>query len=138
MTPDESASVELMAGGGGKWMGSITGSGHFVTVWPAYVVGAWRNFTIIDDTAWIGAHLDGNDPPDIAFQVVDNGEGSKADPDEVGLFVEGQLFGLPPGFANWWCDATPIEMDFGPGYGVAPVSVLRSPIVAGNVQIKGN
>jgi len=40
-------------------------------------------FTVKGNTAWVGAHKEGNDPPDVAFQVVDNGEGSGEAPDEV-------------------------------------------------------
>ena len=150
----------------------ITGSGHFVTVFPAYTPGVWRTFTIsarkagdgpVDgkakivlhpkggpadvvrltvtcftvegNTAWIGAHKPGNVPTDVAFQVVDNGEGSGDSPDQVGLYIEAQVFGYPAGFAQDFCDDTPEFMDFGPDFGVLPVSVLLSPVVGGNVQI---
>lgn len=176
MTPDGSTSVELMAGGGGKWVESITGSGHFVTKFPAYVVGVWRNFTltakkamdgsvtgkyqivvhvedgpptvyrgpiscftIVGNTAWVGAHIPGNTPTDIAFQVVDNGEGSGTPPDKAGLFVEAEVFQLPAGFAQWFCDATPVFIEALPApWNQVPIFALLSDVVAGNIQIKGD
>lgn len=92
-------------------------------------------FTIKGNTAWVGAHKDGNDPPDIAFQVVDNGEGSDDTADEVGLYAEATYWGFPAGFADTFCDDAPDYMDL-PGFGVVPISMFRSPIAAGNIQIK--
>lgn len=99
------------------------------------VKGAVICFTIQGNTAWVGAHKEGNDPPDIAFQVVDNGEGSGDSPDEVGLYAEAAYWGFPSGFAQAFCDATPEVMDV-PGLGPVPLSMFRSPIEAGNIQIK--
>jgi hypothetical protein len=83
--------------------------------------------------------LDGNNPPDIAFQVVDNGEGAKAPPDKVGLFVEGQLFGLSAGFAQRFCDDTPEFLsEMPPPYNTVPIWALLSDVVAGNIQTKGD
>lgn len=150
----------------------ITGSGHFVTVFPAYTPGVWRTFsmnakkapdesvdgkakiilhpdggpadvvrvavscfTVIGNTAWIGGHKPGNLPTDIAFQVVDNGEGNGDPPDRVGLYIEAQVFGYPAGFAESFCEDTPEFMDFGPVFGVLPVALLLSDVVGGNIQI---
>jgi hypothetical protein len=99
------------------------------------VTGTVVCFTIKGNTAWVGAHKDGNDPPDIAFQVVDNGEGSGDAPDEVGLYAEATYFGFPPGFAETFCDLAPEMMDV-PGFGMVPLSLFRSPIEAGNIQIR--
>lgn len=93
-------------------------------------------FTIKGNTAWVGAYKDGNDPPDIGFQVVDNGEGSGDPPDEVGLYAEAVYWGFPAGFADTFCDDAPDSMEF-PGYGVVPLSLFRYPVAAGNIQIKG-
>jgi hypothetical protein len=154
------------------WEESISGSGHFVTVWPAYTPDVWRTFTINakkspdgsvggkakivlhpkegadvvradvvcftvkGNTAWVGAHKRGNDPPDIAFQAVDNGGRSVDSPDQVGLYIEATVFGIPAGFALDFCEATPAMMNFGPQFGTVPISVLLSPVVGGNIQIK--
>jgi hypothetical protein len=91
-------------------------------------------FTIEGNTGWVGAHKEGNDPPDIAFQVVDYGEGSGDPPDEVGLYAEAAYWGFPAGFAQAFCDETPELIDL-PGLGVVPLSIFRVPIVAGNIQI---
>lgn len=93
-------------------------------------------FTVKGNTAWVGAYKEGNDPPDIAFQVVDNGEGSGAPPDEVGLYAEATVQGFPAGFAHTFCDEAPDHMNV-PRIGVVPIAIFRSPIVAGNIQIKG-
>ena len=104
---------------------------------PADVVrGTLSCFTILGNTAWVGGHKPGNDPTDVAFQVVDNGEGSGDPPDQVGLYLEAQFFGFPAGFAQDFCDDTPEFLDFGPPYGVAPIAVLLSPVEGGNIQIK--
>lgn len=95
-------------------------------------------FTVIDNVAWIGGHLDGEDPPDVVWQVVDNGQGRQADPDEVGLqfgpFLFPTLFGA--GFAEDFCNDTPVALDFGPPYNVLPLSFLRTVVEDGNIQIK--
>jgi hypothetical protein len=94
-------------------------------------------FTIVGNTAWVGAHLPGNDPSDIAFHVVDNGEGQDSPPDQAGLFVEAAFWNLSPGLAQMWCDETPeylTEMPF--PYNVVPVQALLRDIEAGNIQIR--
>ena len=90
-------------------------------------------FTVVGNTAWVGAHKDGNDPPDIAFQLVDNGEGSGDPPDEVGLYAEAAYWGFPAGFAHTFCNETS-EVMFVPGLGTVPLAMFRSPIEAGNIQ----
>lgn len=93
-------------------------------------------FTIKGNTAWVGAHKEGNDPPDIAFQVVDNGEGFGDAPDEVGLYAEATYFGFPAGFAQVFCDEAPDVMEV-PGFEQpVPIAMFRSPIEAGNIQIQ--
>jgi hypothetical protein len=93
-------------------------------------------FTVKGNTAWVGAHKEGNDPPDVAFQVVDNGEGSGDPPDEVGLYAEATTFGFPAGFAQVFCDEAPEVMNV-PGFpNPVPIAIFRSPIEAGNIQIK--
>jgi hypothetical protein len=92
-------------------------------------------FTVIGNTAWVGAHKEGNDPPDIAFQVVDKGEGFGDSPDEVGLYAEASYWGFPAGFAQTFCDLAPEMMDI-PGMGLVPIAAFRSPIESGNIQIK--
>jgi hypothetical protein len=92
-------------------------------------------FAIEGNMAWIGAHKDGNDPPDIAFQVADNGEGSGGVPDEVGLYAEAAYWGFPAGLAEGFCDEKPEMMEL-PGTGVVPLAMFRHPIEAGNIQIK--
>jgi hypothetical protein len=91
-------------------------------------------FAIEGNMAWIGAHKDGNNPPDIAFQVADNGEGSGDPPDEVGLYAEASHYGLPAGMAKTFCEETPDVM-FIPGLGDVPVAMFRFPIAAGNIQV---
>jgi hypothetical protein len=94
-------------------------------------------FTIVGNTAWVGAHKDGNVPPDLLFQVVDNGEGAGDPPDEVSLYAEATYFGFPAGYAQTYCDETPLVMTV-PGFpNPVPISLFRSPIEAGNIQIKG-
>ena len=92
-------------------------------------------FTVSGNTAWIGAYKEGNSPPDIAFQVVDNGEGHGASPDEVGLYAEASYWGLPAGMAQSFCDETPDFWSI-PGLGDVSLAFFRHPIEAGNIQIK--
>ena len=91
-------------------------------------------FTIIGNRVWIGGHVEGNEPSDFVFQVVDNGVGD-GDPDRVGLWIQAATFGYEAGFAEQFCDETPEELDFGP-VGVLPVEVVLFPIVEGNIQVK--
>ncbi len=105
---------------------------------PIQYEGPISCFTLQGNVAWIGAHLPGNTPSDIAFQVVDNGEGSGSPPDQAGLFVESQLFGLPSGLAQRFCDDTPVIMDeMPPPYNTVPIWALLSDVVGGNIQIHG-
>jgi hypothetical protein len=94
-------------------------------------------FAIKGNMAWIGAHKEGNDPPDLAFQVVDNGEGSGGAPDEVGLYAEASYWGLSAGMAETFCEETADDF-FVPGLGTLPLSMFRYPIEAGNIQILGH
>jgi len=91
-------------------------------------------FTVKGDTAWVGGHRSDYEPTDMAWQVVDKGEG-QSDPDEVGLFIEAALFGYEPGFAQDFCDNTPRVLDFGLPFGELPLSILLTPIRGGNIQI---
>lgn len=102
---------------------------------PAEVLhGTITCFTIIGNTVWVGGHREDYDPTDVAWQVVDNGQGSGDPPDLVGLHIEAALWGYPGGFAEEFCETTPTELDFGP-YGILPLSVLLTPVKGGNVQI---
>jgi len=92
-------------------------------------------FTVKGNTAWVGAYKEGNDPPDVAFQVVDNGEGSGDPADEVGLYAEATYFGFPAGFVQDFCDEASDVMNV-PGFGNVPLAMFRSPVEAGNIQIK--
>jgi hypothetical protein len=91
-------------------------------------------FSIVGNMAWIGAHKEGNDPPDLAFQVADHGEGSGDTPDEVGLYGEASYWGLPAGTAETFCEETS-DYFFIPGLGNLPLASIRYPIEAGNIQI---
>jgi len=103
---------------------------------PTEVVhGTITCFTIIGNTAWIGGHREDLDPSDLAFQVVDNGEGSGDPPDMVGLSIEAATWGYPAGFAEEFCETTPTELDFGPVFGILPISVVLTPVEGGNIQI---
>jgi len=95
-------------------------------------------FTVMDNVAWIGGHMDGEDPPDVVWQVVDNGQGSGAEPDEIGLMFGPFMFPtlFDAGFAQDFCDETPEGIDFGGDYGWLPLFVLRSAVEDGNIQIK--
>jgi len=94
-------------------------------------------FTVIGNVAWIGGHLDGADPPDVVWQVVDNGQGKQAEPDLLGLtfgpFNFPTLFDA--GFAQDFCDQTPDGFDFGVPYGWVPLSALNSAVEDGNITI---
>lgn len=91
---------------------------------------------IVGNKAWIGGMIPGNNPPDVAWQMVDNGEGAGAAPDLVGLQLEAQVFGFPGGFAQQFCDEKPTSLDFGSFGGVLPLSILLKPLEAGNIQIR--
>jgi len=95
-------------------------------------------FSIGEDgkTVWIGGEIPGAEPPDIVWQVVDNGEGAGADPDQVGLQLDAAFWGRPAGFAQSFCDEMPEYFDFGPFGGVAPLSAILHDIEAGNIQVK--
>jgi hypothetical protein len=45
-------------------------------------------------------------------------------------------WGYEAGFAQGFCDDTPDALDFGPPFGVLPLTVILHDIEAGNVQIK--
>jgi hypothetical protein len=92
-------------------------------------------FTVIGDTAWVGGHRPGNDPPDVAFQVVDRGEGSGDPPDEVGTYFSADFWEFAPGFAQYFCEERPEMLYFGPVWQNQPVSLFLHPIEAGNIQI---
>jgi hypothetical protein len=98
--------------------------------------GAVSCFTIVGNTAWIGWSNPGGTPSDVAWQVVDNGEGAGDPPDQVGLQLDAATFGFPAGFAHDFCADTPNALDFGPRFGVVPLSALLTDIEAGNVQIR--
>jgi hypothetical protein len=119
--------------------GTVEGSFHRVVhskgSAPEKASGTITCFTIVGNTAWIGGHQDGADPPDIAWQVVDNGEGKGAPPDQVGLQFSAVDFPFPAGFAQDFCEEAPEGMDFGPPYGYLPLAVILTPVEAGNIQI---
>ena len=121
----------------GTVRGSFTRLTHNKGEAPEKATGTITCFTVIGNVAWIGGHLDGADPSDIAWQVVDKGEGRLASDDEVGLQFGPFLFPdiFEAGFAQDFCDETPAAMDFGPPYGVLPLSAIRVPVEAGNIQI---
>jgi len=93
-------------------------------------------FTIKGNKAWIGGMNPASDPPDVAWQVVDNGEGSGADPDQLGLQISAAVFGFGPGFAQQFCAETPDVIDLGPPRGLLPLSIVLFDIEAGNLQVK--
>lgn len=94
-------------------------------------------FTIVGNIAWIGGHTDGADGSEVAWQVMDNGEGKEAPADEVGLqFGPASFPILPVGFAQDFCDDTPAGLDFGDPYGYVPLFAIRVPVEDGNIQIR--
>jgi hypothetical protein len=93
-------------------------------------------FTIVGNKTWIGGMDPDANPPDVAWQVVDNGEGVGADPDQAGLQIGAADFGFPAGFAQDFCDEQPEELDFGPPFGVTPLWVILFDVEGGNIQIK--
>ena len=122
----------------GTVKGSYTLVLHVPGEAPEKARGTITCFTVIDNVAWVGGHQDGDDPPDIVWQVVDNGQGKQAEPDEIGLSFG--PFNFPTlfeaGFAQDFCDQHPDELDFGPPYGLFPMSGLRTPVEAGNITIE--
>ena len=62
-------------------------------------------FTIIGTSAWIGGVAKRTDasPGEVAWRVVDNGQGANAVPDQISLKVDG----AGPGFAANYCGTTP-------------------------------
>ncbi len=88
-------------------------------------------FQIVGNTAWIGGLVAGNTPPDIVWQMVDNGEGAGAPPDRMGLQLEARSFGFLDGP---FCANTPAALYFGPAFGTLPLSVLLGDRQAGNIQ----
>jgi len=129
--------MEALKMADGTVSGSFTRLTHDKGEAPEKATGTITCFTVIGNVAWIGGHLDGADPPDIAWQVADNGEGRLASDDEVGLQFGPFLFPdvLEAGFAQDFCEETPDAIDFGPPYGVLPLFVIRAPVEAGNIQI---
>lgn len=90
-------------------------------------------FTIVGNTAWVGGETD--DGVEVAWQIVDNGEGVGAPADRVGLLIPADAFGFPPGFDQQFCEDTPTELDFGP-LGVLPLAVILFDIEAGDVSVE--
>lgn len=90
-------------------------------------------FTIIGKTAWVGGETD--EGVEVAWQVVDNGEGVGAPADQVGLLIPANVFGYPPGFAQEFCENTPTQLDFG-SFGVLPLTVILFEIEAGNANVE--
>jgi len=65
-------------------------------------------FTIIGDQAWLGGYATQgllSEPPnnEVAWRVVDNGQGNNSPPDRISM----QFVGAGPGFAESYCSATP-------------------------------
>jgi len=121
--------------------GTVTGSfnriAHEKGMAPEKATGTITCFTVVDNVAWIGGILDGPEHFEIAWQVMDNGEGGAADPDRIGLqFDTGTFPILGEGFAQDFCEQTPEGLDFGDPYGYLPLFVLLSDIEGGNIQIK--
>ena len=119
--------------------GTVTGSFirmvHSQGMAPEKATGTITCFTIVGNTAWIGGFVNEEGQPDIAWQVVDNGEGKWADPDQVGLQFD-ESFGFPSGFAQDFCDNTPDELFF-PIFGISvPLSDILVDVEGGNIQIK--
>jgi len=120
--------------------GTVEGSFHRVVhskgSAPEKASGTITCFTIVGNLAWIGGVLDGADGAEIAWQVMDNGEGKGAPTDEVGLQFDAASFpSLPAGFAQDFCEDTPEGLDFGDPYGYVPLFAIRTPVEAGNIQI---
>ncbi|MFQ5798343.1 MAG: hypothetical protein ACE5H0_06575 [Bacteroidota bacterium] len=81
-------------------------------------------FTIIGNEAWIGGFESGVGPlNEVAWRVVDNGEGKNAAPDRM----SDQYFGQPAGFAAKYCDTAPDTVPPGP-----PLKDID----AGNIKIR--
>jgi len=129
--------MEALRMADGTVRGSFTRLTHRKGGPPEKARGTITCFTVIGNVAWVGGHLDGAEPPDIAWQVVDNGEGSLASADEVGLQFGPFLFPdvFEAGSAQDFCEETPDAIDFGPPYGVLPLFLLSVPVEAGNIQI---
>ena len=85
---------------------------------------------------WIGGYEPAlAEPNDVGFQAVDNGEGAGDPPDQMGLNIVASDWGYEAGFAQDFCDDMPDALDFGPPFGVLPLSVILYDVEAGNVQI---
>jgi len=96
-------------------------------------------YTRIGNKVWVGGYeLTAPEPNDVGWQAVDNGEGASDPPDQMGLQPVASFWGYEAGFAQEFCDDTPDALDFGPPYGVLPLSVILYEIEGGNVQIKVN
>ncbi len=81
-------------------------------------------FTIVGNQAWLGGYATTGfftTPPDneVAWRVVDNGEGRNSPPDQISL----QFVSSPEGFADEYCATTP------------NIPMLNN-VEAGNVQIR--
>jgi hypothetical protein len=120
----------------GSVKGSFNRITHFADGGVEHERGRITCFTIVGNTAWIGGMVPGETPPDVAWQVVDNGQGAAADPDQNGLQLAAATFGWPAGFAQEFCNTTPTELDFGSFGGVLPLSLVLFDIEAGNIQIR--
>ncbi len=117
----------------GRVIESVTGSGHFtqggqlrtfsfsaVKRADGTVTGEWQRFaraigakahgdvtcfTIVGDQAWLGGVVERTTtiPGEVAWTVIDNGEGANSASDQISL----QNVGRPPGFADDFCAAQP-------------------------------
>ena len=81
-------------------------------------------FTRVDDQVWLGGYATQgafSEAPnnEVAWRVVDNGQGNNSDPDQISL----QFVGAGPGFAANYCSTTPLSP--------APLHEVE----AGNIQI---
>ena len=119
----------------GSVSGSFTRVVHAQGMAPEKASGAITCFTVVGNKAWIGGYLNEEGHPDIAWQVMDNGQGKWADPDQMGLQFD-ESFGFPAGFAQDFCDDTPEELYFP----IFDLNVVLADILAdvesGNIQIE--
>ena len=119
----------------GSVKGSFTRVVHLADGGVDKLKGPITCFTIVGNTVWIAGEAPGDNPPDILWQVVDNGEGAGSPPDQNGLHLAATTFGWPAGFGQDFCDTTPAALDFGSFGGIVPLSALLFDIESGNIQI---
>ncbi len=79
--------------------------------------------------AWLGGYTrtgQSSEPPnnEVVWRVKDNGQGKKADPDQISL----AWVGMGEGSAVGYCADTPTPPD--------PLGALLNDIEAGNIQVK--